>query len=119
MCPWRSRRSPEGSGKHRRTAPLLIERENMLTVEEYVQRIVESNRGNEEAMVSMIAHEIHLLHAALPTPAYLESVADQLEVVCVQEMDLPDGETFNGPEFLRHAAQVVRLIMYGEMDLQK
>jgi chorismate mutase len=91
----------------------------MLTVEEYVQRIVESNRGNEEALVSVIAHEIHLLHAALPTPSYLESVAAQLEVICVQEMDLPDGETFNGPEFLRNAAQFVRLIMNGEMELKK
>ncbi|MDX6711511.1 MAG: hypothetical protein QOH96_2527 [Blastocatellia bacterium] len=91
----------------------------MITVEEYVQRIVESNRGNEEALVSIIAHEIHLLRAALPTPAYLESVAAQLEVICVQEMDLPDGETFNGPEFLRHAAQFVRLIINGDMEVQE
>ncbi len=91
----------------------------MITVEEYVQRIVESNRGNEEALVSIIAHEIHLLRAALPTPAYLESVAAQLEVICVQEMDLPDGETFNGPEFLRHTAQFVRLIINGDMEVKE
>ena len=91
----------------------------MITVEEYVQRIVESNRGNEEALVSIIAHEIHLLRAALPTPAYLESVAAQLEVICVQKMDLPDGETFNGPEFLRHTAQFVRLIINGDMEVKE
>jgi len=91
----------------------------MITVEEYFQRIVESNRGNEEALVSIIAHEIHLLRAALPTPAYLESVAAQLEVICVQEMDLPDGETFNGPEFLRHTAQFVRLIINGDMEVKE
>lgn len=88
----------------------------MTTIEEQVRRIVESNRGNEEALVYTIAHEIHLLRAALPTPTYLESVASQLEDTCVQEMDLPDGATFNGPLFLRQAAQLVRLVISNDME---
>jgi hypothetical protein len=88
----------------------------MITIEERVQRIVESNRGNEEALVYRIVHEIHLLHAALPTPAYLESVAAQLDGTCVHEMSLPDGTTFNGPVFLRHTAELVRLAMSDERE---
>jgi hypothetical protein len=88
----------------------------MTTIEEQVRRIVESNRDNEDALVYRIAHEIHLLRAALPTPAYLESVASQLEDACVLELDLPDGATFNGPVFLRQAAQLVRLIISNDMQ---
>ncbi|HEY0322513.1 MAG TPA: hypothetical protein VGC66_16275 [Pyrinomonadaceae bacterium] len=87
----------------------------MITIEEHVQRIVASNRDNEEALVYRLAHEIHLLRAALPTPAYLESVASQLEATCVQEMDLPDGSTFNGAVFLRHVAELVRLAINDEI----
>jgi hypothetical protein len=89
----------------------------MITIEARIQRIVESNRGNEDALVYRIVREIHLLRAALPTPAYLESVASQLEGTCVHEMDLPDGSTFNGPVFLRHTAQLVRLAIIEESAL--
>jgi len=88
----------------------------MITIEEHVQRIVESNRGNEAALVYRIVHEIHMLHAALPTPAYLESIAAQLDGTCVHEMSLPDGTTFNGPVFLRHTARLVRLAMSVERE---
>jgi hypothetical protein len=88
----------------------------MITIEEHVQRIVESNRGNEAALVYRIVHEIHMLHAALPTPAYLESIAAQLDGTCVHEMSLPDGTTFNGPVFLRHTAELVRLAMSVERE---
>ena len=88
----------------------------MITIEELVQRIVESNRGDEQALIYRIAQEMHLLRAALPTPAFLESVASQLEGTCLHEMDLPDGTTFNGPVFLRHAARLVRLVIIDESD---
>ena len=88
----------------------------MITIEERVQRIVESNRGNEAALCYRIVHEIHMLHAALPTPAYLESIAAQLDGTCVHEMSLPDGTTFNGPVFLRHTAELVRLAMSVERE---
>lgn len=88
----------------------------MITIEEHVQRIVESNRGNEGALVYRIVHEIHMLRAALPTPAYLESVAAELDGTCVHEMSLPDGTTFNGPVFLRHTARLVRLAMSDDRE---
>jgi hypothetical protein len=81
----------------------------MITIEEHVQRIVAASRGDEQSLIHMIARELQLLHAALPAPAYLESVAVHLEVSCVQDFDLPDGTTFDGPVFLRHAARLVRL----------
>lgn len=88
----------------------------MITIEERVQRIVESNRGNEAALCYRIVHEIHMLRAALPPPAYLESVAAQLDGTCVHEMSLPDGTTFNGSVFLRHTARLVRLAMSDDRE---
>jgi hypothetical protein len=88
----------------------------MITIEEHVQRIVESNRGDEAALVYRIVHEIHLLRTALPTPAYLESIATQLDGTCVHELSLPDGTTFNGSVFLRHTAELVRLAMSVERE---
>ncbi|HEY0376931.1 MAG TPA: hypothetical protein VGC87_08245 [Pyrinomonadaceae bacterium] len=88
----------------------------MITIEEHIQGIVEANWGDKEALIYQIVHEMRLLRAALPTPAYLESVASQLEMTCVQEMDLPDGTSFHGPVFLRHAAQLVRLAMSEETN---
>jgi hypothetical protein len=82
-----------------------------------VQRIVEENWGDKQALISVFVREIHLLRAALPIPAYLEVVASQLEVSCVQEMDLPDGTIFHAPVFLRHAARLVRLMMNDETAL--
>lgn len=86
----------------------------MITIEEHVQRIVAASRGDEQSLIHMIARELQLLHAALPAPAYLESVAVHLEVSCVQDFDLPDGTTFDGPIFLRHAARLVRLAISDE-----
>ena len=76
--------------------------------------MVEENWGDKQALISVIVREIHLLRAALPPPAYLESVASQLEVSCVQETDLPDGASFHAPVFLRQAARLVRLIINEE-----
>jgi hypothetical protein len=87
----------------------------MITIEERVQRVVEANWGDKQALISGIVHELRLLRAALPMPAYLESVASQLEVSCAQEMDLPDGTTFDGPVFLRQAAQLVRIAISEEI----
>jgi hypothetical protein len=81
----------------------------MLTIEERVRKLVEANWGDKQATIHGIVREIHLLQAALPAPDYLESVASQLEVTCVQEVDLINGTTFNGPVFLRQAARLVRL----------
>jgi hypothetical protein len=88
----------------------------MKTIEEHVQRIVAASRGDEQSLIHMIVRELQLLHAALPAPAYLESVAGHLEVSCVQGFDLPDGTTFDGPIFLRHAARLVRLTLIDEME---
>lgn len=88
----------------------------MITIEEHVQRIVAASRGDEQSLIHMIARELQLLHAALPAPAYLESVAGHLEVSCVQDFDLPDGTTFDGPIFLRHAARLVRLTLIDETE---
>ena len=88
----------------------------MNTIEERIQKIVEANWDDKQALIYRIVHEIHLLRAALPTPAYLESVASQLEVTCVLEMDLMDGTTFNGPVYLRHTARLVRLAINEEME---
>jgi hypothetical protein len=90
----------------------------MSTIEERIQKIVEANWDDKQTLIYLLVHEIHLLRAALPTPAYLESVASQLEVTCVQEMDLTDGTTFNGPVFLRHTARLVRLAISEEMEME-
>src|SRR3954463_3295466 len=63
----------------------------MNTIEERVQQIVTAYWGDRPTMIYRLAHELQQLRAALPTPAYLESVATQLEMTCVQEMALPDG----------------------------
>lgn len=76
--------------------------------------MVEAHRGDEQALIYSIVRELHLLRLALPTAAYLESVAAQLEATCVHEVDLPDGTTFDGPLFLRHAARLVRLTIIEE-----
>jgi hypothetical protein len=88
----------------------------MSTIEERIQKIVEASWDDKQALIYRIVHEIHLLRAALPAPAYLETVASQLEVTCVQEMDMMDGTTFNGPVFLRHTARLVRLAINEEME---
>jgi hypothetical protein len=88
----------------------------MVTIEEHVRSVVEANRGDEQALVHGIAREMRQLRAALPAHAYLESVAVQLEVACVQELDLPDGTTFDGPTFLRQAALLVRLAIIEEAE---
>ena len=88
----------------------------MLTIEERVQTIIEANWGNKQALIDGIAREMHLLCSALPTASYLDSVASILEDTYALEIDLPDGTTFNGPEFLRQAAQLVRMTINEEAD---
>jgi hypothetical protein len=88
----------------------------MLTIEERVQTIIEANWGNKQALIDGIAREMHLLRCALPAASYLDSVASHLEDSYALEIDLPDGSTFNGPEFLRQAAQLVRLTINEEDD---
>jgi hypothetical protein len=81
----------------------------MVSIEEHVQQIVEANWGDKNALIYRIANEIRLLRTALPAPAYLESVASQMEMASDSGVKLVDGTTFDGPVFLRHAALLVRL----------
>ena len=91
----------------------------MITIEEHIQKIVEAHWDDKQILIHKLAQEMLLLHAALPAPTYLDSVAYQLEMTCVQEMDLPDGTTFNGAAFLRRTAQLVRSVINEEMKMEE
>lgn len=91
----------------------------MLTIEEYVQKVVEAYWDDKQIMIHKLAQRMLLLHAALPAPFYLDSVAYQLEMSCVQETDLPDGTTFNGVLFLRRTAQLVRSVIGEETKMEE
>jgi hypothetical protein len=87
----------------------------MITIEEHIQKVVEAHWNDKQILIHKLAREMLLLHAALPAPSYLDSVAYQLEMTCVQEMDLPDGSTFNEVVFLRRTAQLVRAVINEEL----
>ena len=91
----------------------------MKTIEEHIQKIVEAHWDDKKLLIHKLAQEMLLLHAALPAPAYLDSVAYQLEMTCVQEMNLPDGTTFNGAVFLRQTAELVRSVINEEMKMEE
>lgn len=91
----------------------------MITIEEHIQKIVEAHWDDKQILIHKLAQKMLLLHAALPAPFYLDSVAYQLEMTCVQETDLPDGTTFNGAVFLRRAAQLVRAVINEEMRMEE
>ena len=91
----------------------------MITIEEHIQQIVESHWDDKQILIHKLTQNMLLLHAALPAPFYLDSVAYQLEMTCTQETDLPDGTTFNGAVYLRRAAQLVRSVMNEEMKMEK
>jgi hypothetical protein len=91
----------------------------MITIEEHVQKIVEAHWDDRPMMIHKLAQRMLLLHAALPAPFYLDSVANQLELTCAQVADLSDGTTFNGAEYLRRAAQLVRGVINEEMKMEE
>ena len=91
----------------------------MITIEEYVQNIVEAHWDDKQIMIRKLTQRMLLLHAALPAPFYLDSLAYQLEMTSVQETDMPDGTTFNGAVFLRRSAQLVRSMMIEEMKVEE
>lgn len=74
-----------------------------MTIEEHVAKILEVSGGDKQALIRRLVREIGLLHAALPAPACLEAIASHLEVVSTQEVELPDGTTFNAVVFLRRS----------------
>jgi len=90
----------------------------MITIEEHVQQIVVANRNDEQALVYRIANEIQMLHAALPAPADLDAISYYLEMTGGQDVDLPDGTILDGPMFLRRAAQLVRLAISEQTELE-
>ena len=91
----------------------------MITIEEHIQKIVEAHWDDKPLLIHRLVQEMLRLHAALPAPSYLDSVAYQLEMTCVQEMNLPDGTTFNGAVFLRRTAQLVRSVINEETKLEE
>ena len=89
----------------------------MITIEERVQRIVEANQGDKQALVHAFVKELEMLQAALPSAADLEAIAYHFETACGQEVDLPDGTTFDAPVFLRRAAAVIRETISEEPEM--
>ena len=87
-----------------------------MILEERVRKLVEAHRGDEEALIRALVREMTLLRAALPIPAFLEAVASRLEVAAPQEVDLPDGTTFDAALYLRQAARLARLAIVDEAD---
>jgi hypothetical protein len=88
----------------------------MITIEERVRTGVEANWEDKQALIEWIVRELELLRSVLPTPAYLESIASLLEEASFRDIDVPDGTTFDGPIFLRHAALRVRFVLNDEAE---
>ena len=80
----------------------------MIAIEERVQRIVEANQGDKEALIHAFVRELEMLHAALPSAADLEAIAYHFETACGQEVELPDGTTFDASVLLRRTARLIR-----------
>jgi hypothetical protein len=81
---------------------------NTNTIEEHVRRLVAASSGDQETLVHDLVREIESLHAAMPSAADLEAVAYHFETACGQEVESPDGTTFDASVFLRRAARLVR-----------
>jgi hypothetical protein len=88
----------------------------MATIEERVRKIVEANWGDQQALIHAIVREMQMLHAALPSAADLEAIAHHFETACGQEVDLPDGTTFDASVFLRRTARLIRLAINEELE---
>jgi hypothetical protein len=88
----------------------------MITIEQRVQRIVETNWGDKQTLIHEFTHEMHLLRAALPSAADLESIAHQLEIGGGREVVLADGTFFDASLLLRRAAELIRLAMNEEAE---
>jgi hypothetical protein len=88
----------------------------MVSIEQRVRQGVEANWEDKQALIDWILREIELLRSAMPAAAYLESIASLLEATCFQELDLPDGTTFDGPVFLRDAALRMRFAINEEAE---
>lgn len=87
-----------------------------MILEERLRKIVEANRGDEEALIRSVLREMALPRAGLPIPAYLDAIASRLEVAALREVDLPDGTTFDAADYLRQAARLVRLAVMEEAE---
>ena len=88
----------------------------MITIEERVRLGVARNQGDKEALVEWIVREIELIRSAMPSADYLDSIASMLEVNCSGLIDLPDGTSFDAPNFLRHSALQVRSVIREEAE---
>ena len=81
----------------------------MITIEERVQRIVEANWRDKEALIYGLAREMHQLRAALPSAADLESIAYHMESAGGQDVFFADGTICNASLMLRRSAALIRL----------
>lgn len=88
----------------------------MISIEERVRAIVERNWDDKQSVVHEVAHEFHLLRAALPSAADLESIAYHLENWGGREVTSVDGTFFDASLFLRRAASLVRLALNEEAE---
>ena len=86
----------------------------MVTLEQRIRKVVEANWDDKQALIHEIVREIQMLRAALPSPADLEAIAYHFETSCGQEVELPDGTTFDASVFLRRAAERARLVINEE-----
>jgi len=86
----------------------------MVTLEQRVRKLVEANWDDKQALIHALVREIEMLRAALPSPADLEAIAYHFETACGQDVELPDGTTFDASVFLRRAAEQGRLVINEE-----
>jgi len=86
-------------------------RAHMVTLEQRIRNLVEANWDDKQALIHAIVREIQMVRAALPSPADLEAIAYHFETACGQEVELPDGTTFDAAVFLRRAAERARLVI--------
>ena len=90
--------------------------DSIFTTEKHIKIIVDANWDDKEMMIHKLAREVSMLRAALPIPAQLEAVASQLEMGCLQMIDMPDGSMIDGPDRLRNTAYLVRVVLTNELE---
>jgi hypothetical protein len=83
----------------------------MVLIEQRIRKIVEATGEDKQGLIRAFVREVEILHAALPSPADLEAIAYQLETGCRQEVELPDGTTFDASMLLRRSAELIRLAL--------
>ena len=86
----------------------------MVTLEQRIRKLVEANWDDRQALIHALVREIEVLRTALPSPADLEAIAYHFETACGQDVELPDGTTFDASVFLRRAAERARLVINEE-----